>query len=352
MVFLSWGRPSPQDQKACIKKSGTFNYDVKYKGATGKSLSSLEQDEGLSKDGFLLNNKRVLLGSGVETFEKSKAALKSWSHLGLDWAFVDPKTAIKEGEKFCVCVKELLPWLMMPLQVVYVNESRKRKGVASFGFGSGTLHGHLLKMVFLSWGRPSPKDQKACINKSGTFNYDGKYKGFTAKSISSLEQDEGLSKDGFSLNNKRVLLGSGAEVFENAKIALKSWRHFGLDWTFVDPKTQIKQGEKFCVCVKEFLPWVMMPLQVVYVNESSAAKRKRVASFGFGSGTLHGHLLAAEERFSVEIDENNQVWYEVLSFSKPAHILSFVAAPYVKLRQKYFADESAKVMLKHISSSK
>ncbi|KAL1323263.1 hypothetical protein AAHE18_13G003300 [Arachis hypogaea] len=146
-------------------------------------------------------------------------------------------------------------------------------------------------MVFLSWGRPSPKDQKACINKSGTFNYDGKYKGFTAKSISSLEQDEGLSKDGFSLNNKRVLLGSGAEVFENAKIALKSWRHFGLDWTFVDPKTQIKQGEKFCVCVKEFLPWVMMPLQVVYVNESSAAKRKRVASFGFGSGTLHGHLL-------------------------------------------------------------
>ncbi|KAL4396313.1 hypothetical protein HN51_000846 [Arachis hypogaea] len=408
MVFLSWGRPSPQDQKACIKKSGTFNYDIKYKGATAKSLSSLEQNEGLSKDGFLLNNKRVLLGSGVETFEKSKAALKSWSHLGLDWAFVDPKTTIKEGEKFCVCVKELLPWVMMPLQVVYVNESRKRKGVASFGFGSGTLHGHLLageerfsveideknevwyevlsfskpahalsvlalpyvklrqnyfahesaklmqnhKMVFLSWGRPSPKDQKACINKSGTFNYDGKYKGFTAKSISSLEQDEGLSKDGFSLNNKRVLLGSGAEVFENAKIALKSWRHFGLDWTFVDPKTQIKQGEKFCVCVKEFLPWVMMPLQVVYVNESSAAKRKRVASFGFGSGTLHGHLLAAEERFSVEIDENNQVWYEVLSFSKPAHILSFVAAPYVKLRQKYFADESAKVMLKHISSSK
>ncbi|KAL4396311.1 hypothetical protein AHAS_Ahas01G0079200 [Arachis hypogaea] len=80
MVFLSWGRPSPQDQKACIKKSGTFNYDIKYKGATAKSLSSLEQDEGLSKDGFLLNNKRVLLGSGVETFEKSKAALKSWRY--------------------------------------------------------------------------------------------------------------------------------------------------------------------------------------------------------------------------------------------------------------------------------
>ncbi|KAK2408749.1 outer envelope protein [Trifolium repens] len=61
---------------------------------------------------------------------------------------------------------------------------------------------------------------------------------------------------------------------------------------------------------------------------------------------------AGEERFSIEIDENNQVWYEILSFSKPAHILSFVGYPYVMLRQKYFAHESAKVMLKHINSSK
>lgn len=61
---------------------------------------------------------------------------------------------------------------------------------------------------------------------------------------------------------------------------------------------------------------------------------------------------AGEERFSIEIDKNNQVWYEVLSFSKPANILSFVGYPYVMLRQKYFANESAKAMLKHINSSK
>lgn len=61
---------------------------------------------------------------------------------------------------------------------------------------------------------------------------------------------------------------------------------------------------------------------------------------------------AGEERFSIEIDENNQVWYEVLSFSKPASILSLVGYPYVMLRQKYFANESAKAMLKHINSSK
>lgn len=66
-------------------------------------------------------------------------------HFGLNWAFVDPRTPIHTGVKFCVCVKELFPWLMMPLQVVYVNENRSpKKAVASFGFGSGTLSGHLL----------------------------------------------------------------------------------------------------------------------------------------------------------------------------------------------------------------
>lgn len=74
----------------------------------------------------------------------------------MDWAFVDPKTPIENGVKFCVCVKEFVPWLRMPLQVVYVNETKTRKtNVASFGFGGGTLKGHLLvcafSFVFFIW---------------------------------------------------------------------------------------------------------------------------------------------------------------------------------------------------------
>lgn len=69
-------------------------------------------------------------------------------------------------------------------------------------------------------------------------------------------------------------------------------RHFGLNWAFVDPKTPVQNGVKFCVCVKEFLPWVMMPLQVVYVNENKRSKQA-MASFRFGGGTLQGHLLVS-----------------------------------------------------------
>ncbi|KAL5706345.1 hypothetical protein ACHQM5_024528 [Ranunculus cassubicifolius] len=206
-------------------------------------------------------------------------------------------------------------------------------------------------MVFLCWKRPSPLDQKACIDKSGIFNYDSKYRSASSKPISSLRKDQDLSKDGFFLNHMRILVGSGSDAYENGKSALQQWRHFGLNWTFVDPKTRVEAGTKFCVCVKEILPWMMMPLQVAYVSEAGKDKSNNLkASFGFGSGTLQGHLLSGEERFSIELDENNQVWYEILSFSKPAHLLSFLGYPYVQLRQKQFAHQSADALVKHISS--
>lgn len=204
-------------------------------------------------------------------------------------------------------------------------------------------------MVFLSWTRPSPKDQKDCINKSGTFNYDSNYRGGTAKSLSMLKEDTELSKDGFVINHSKILVGSGSDAYEKGKTALQTWRHFGLSWAFVDPKTPIEDRVKFCVCVKEFVPWLRMPLQIVYANETRSNKTA-VASFGFGGGTLTGHLLSGEERFSIEMDKDKQVWYEILSFSKPAHPLSVIGYPYVFLRQKYFAHQSSDAVRKFVSS--
>lgn len=203
-------------------------------------------------------------------------------------------------------------------------------------------------MVFLSWTQPTPKDQKDCINKSGSFNYDIKYRGATVKQFSKLKEDKELKKDGFLINHSRILVGSGSDAFDKGKTALQTWRHFGLSWAFVDPKTPIEKGVKFCACVKEFVPWLRMPLEVVYVNDTRTPKTD-VASFGFGGGTLKGHLLAGEERFSIEMDGNKQVWYEILSFSKPAHPLSVIGYPYVFLRQKYFAHQSSDTVRKFVS---
>ena len=65
-----------------------------------------------------------------------------------------------------------------------------------------------------------------------------------------------------------------------------------MNWTFVEPATPVKTGVRFCVCVKEFFPWLMMPLQIAYVKESKSIGKVK-ASFSFGSGTLQGHLLVS-----------------------------------------------------------
>lgn len=75
-----------------------------------------------------------------------------------------------------------------------------------------------------------------------------------------------------------------------------------MNWTFVEGTTPIKSGVKFCVCVKEFLPWLMMPLQVVYVKENKSSGKMK-ASFSFGSGTLQGHLLVSILSFSASLIE-------------------------------------------------
>ncbi|KAJ4773873.1 outer envelope protein [Rhynchospora pubera] len=205
--------------------------------------------------------------------------------------------------------------------------------------------------LFLSWSRPSPEQQKACISSAGGFNYPSDFHCATSNpKLQTDEKHKALTSNGFSINRARILLGSGPETFRLAKSALLSWRHFALGWAMVDPETPVKKETRFCVCVKELVPWLMMPLEIAYVT--STVKRPAKGSFSFGSGTLQGHLLAGEERFSVEWDEDNKVWYEIVSFSKPADILSVIGYPYVLLRQKYFAQQSTQAMVKFVNSQK
>ena len=61
-------------------------------------------------------------------------------------------------------------------------------------------------------------------------------------------------------------------------------------------------------------------------------------------------MQAGEERFSVLVDEEDRVWYEVVSFSKPAHVLATFCYPYVQLRQKHFAQQSGQALLRHVAT--
>ncbi|XP_006649239.1 UPF0548 protein At2g17695 isoform X2 [Oryza brachyantha] len=212
--------------------------------------------------------------------------------------------------------------------------------------------------LFLSFSRPSQEQQKSCLAAAGGFNYDAPLHGASKpRSATDLTpgaagaSDKALVERGFFVNRSRVLLGSGAATFSHAKSALLSWKHLALGWASVEPDTPVKTGTKFCICYKELIPWVMLPLQIAYVmTEGSSSGHGKGGIFAFGSGTLQGHLLAGEERFSVQLDEEDQVWYEVMSFSKPAHILSSLCYPYVQLRQRHFAHHSGQALLRHVAS--
>lgn len=65
--------------------------------------------------------------------------------------------------------------------------------------------------------------------------------------------------------------------------------------------------------------------------------------FGFSYGTLPGHAMSGEERFSVHKD-GDIVSYEILAYSKPGTWLARVGLPVVRRMQWKFGTDSLAAM--------
>ncbi|KAG6555827.1 hypothetical protein Mapa_002468 [Marchantia paleacea] len=214
--------------------------------------------------------------------------------------------------------------------------------------------------------RPSAKEEKSFLSSCQVYNYDEKYVGATSEAPWSADRLNQLNKDGFTINHTRVKLGSGPHAFARGKDKLQNWRHLQLGWASVDPSTPIKVGEKFGIVVHEMVAWLVNPLRIAYVSDEQevtskslpanqavdmpSAKSTSSRGFSFGGGTLRGHLLAGEERFSIEWDEDDSVWYEILSFSKPAHFLTVAGFPVLRFQQKLFAKHSTEAMIREVNN--
>ena len=71
--------------------------------------------------------------------------------------------------------------------------------------------------------------------------------------------------------------------------------------------------------------------------------------YGFAYGTLPGHAESGEERFAVEWDQaDGGVWYDILAFSRPNHLLARLGYPLTRRTQKRFARVSAAAMQKAV----
>jgi uncharacterized protein (UPF0548 family) len=148
---------------------------------------------------------------------------------------------------------------------------------------------------------------------------------------------------GYVVDHTRVKLGEGEPAFRATSAALGRWDHFRLGWVEAwPPDIPIKAGEVVAVMARLFGLWWLNACRVVYVVEEKD-------KFGFAYGTLPGHAESGEERFLAEWDRaTGRVWYDILAFSRPRHVLARLGYPWTRRVQKRFARDSGAAMVRAV----
>ncbi|SRR5258705_8410815 len=144
---------------------------------------------------------------------------------------------------------------------------------------------------------------------------------------------------GYTVDHNRTQLGQGSMTYARAVAALRDWKQFDLGWTRIVPaQTPILAGQTVAVLAKTFGVWSLNFSRIVYAVEED---RK----FGFAYGTLSEHVERGEERFQIEWEtQDDSVWYDILAFSQPRHILVRATRPLARMLQKRFARDSLQTM--------
>jgi uncharacterized protein (UPF0548 family) len=147
---------------------------------------------------------------------------------------------------------------------------------------------------------------------------------------------------GYVVDRTRIKLGEGASVFAAARAALGRWEHFRLGWVEAwPPEAPIRAGQVVAVVARLFGLWCLNACRIVYVVDQEGPVRR----YGFAYGTLPEHAESGEERFTVEWEqEGGAVWYDILAFSRPHHLLARLGYPFARRLQKRFAKDSAAAM--------
>jgi uncharacterized protein (UPF0548 family) len=162
-------------------------------------------------------------------------------------------------------------------------------------------------------------------------------------SYSEVGATEAEPPAGYKVDHNRIRLGEGETTYRRAASALRSWKQFDLGWvSIVPPQIPLEVGATVAVQAKAFGFWSLNAARVVYMIDEDG----RIKKFGFAYGTLPDHVECGEERFTVELHEDDSVWYDIFAFSRPQHTIVKLALPLARRLQKRFAQESLAAMVK------
>ncbi len=155
---------------------------------------------------------------------------------------------------------------------------------------------------------------------------------------------------GFVIDHNRVLLGRGQRVFAQAVDALRRWDQFDIPWLALERRdTPIRNGEIVAVIARVLGLRTVNPCRIVYVIDERTSD---VTRFGFGYGTLPGHVGRGEERFLIEhLRGDDSVHYDIFAVSQPGRLLTQLGYPVMRLMQKRFARDSKAAMLRAVRTA-
>ena len=91
--------------------------------------------------------------------------------------------------------------------------------------------------------------------------------------------------------------------------------------------------------------WSLNACRIVFTVDERGSDTR----CGFAYGTLPDHVESGEERFTIEWHQaDDSVWYDILAFSRPHHLLARLGYPLVRRLQKRFARDSAQAMMQAV----
>eukprot|EP01102_Stenamoeba_stenopodia_P004308 TRINITY_DN1462_c0_g1_i2.p1 TRINITY_DN1462_c0_g1~~TRINITY_DN1462_c0_g1_i2.p1 ORF type:complete len:259 (+),score=51.66 TRINITY_DN1462_c0_g1_i2:214-990(+) len=168
------------------------------------------------------------------------------------------------------------------------------------------------------------------------------------------KHENGNVMSSYWVDHYRINLGKGAEVYQTAIKAVREWKMFALPWVeLCYPETPIEVNSVVAVLCKNFGFWSLNFCKICYVMDNEFDEEGSVERFGFGYGTLQHHVEQGEERFMVEWNkEDDTVWYDLLSFSRPQHwLLKVGGLPVGRYFQRCFAHDSMMAMIHYVQQN-
>lgn len=148
---------------------------------------------------------------------------------------------------------------------------------------------------------------------------------------------------GWFVNKSQQCIGKGHEAFERASEALVALECLQLPWLSAGVHDDV-----LAICSRQFFVlWIMN------ANRFLSPPQVRNGQCSVTWATTRRHVLCGEERLTVTRNTaTDEVFFEVLSFSRPRHLFSWAAYPYVIAQQRRFARDATAVMMRLASSER